>query len=67
MNAPQNFHAVNPRHVDVAKQNIDITLFQFAQRGLAIGRDLHAITEPLQLFLQSETKISFVFGNQNAC
>ena len=67
MNAAQQFHAVHARHVDVAKQHVNVALFKLAQRRLAIGRCLHPIAEPLQLLLQNEAKIRFVFGNQKSC
>ena len=67
MHAPQQFHPVHVRHVDVAEQNIDVTLLEFAQRRLTIGRSLHSITEPLKLLLQHEPKVRFVFGDQKSC
>jgi len=38
MNAPQNFHAVDARHIDVAQQHVDVALFEFTQRRFAIRR-----------------------------
>ena len=67
MNAAQQFHAVDARHVYVTQQHVDVAFFKTTQRSLAIGRRLNAVTQPLQLLLQDEAKVGLVFCDQNSC
>ena len=67
MHSSQQFHPVDARHVDVAQQHVDVALFEFAQRGLAVRRRLHSIPQSLQLLLQHQPEIGLVFCDQNSC
>jgi hypothetical protein len=64
VHAPQQLHAVHARHIDVAEQHVDVTLFQLAQRGFAVRSDVHTITKTLQFFLQHQAQVRLVFGYQ---
>ena len=63
MHATQQLDTVHPRHVYVAQQHINIRLFELAQGGFAVGRNLYAVTVALQLLLQNQTQVGFVFRN----
>jgi len=61
MHAAQQLDTVHPRHVYVTQQHINIGLFELAQGGLPIWRDLYAVTVALQLLLQNQAQVGFVF------
>jgi hypothetical protein len=44
MNAPEQFHTINARHVDIAQQYVNVAFLQTPQRSLSVGRSLHSIT-----------------------
>src|SRR3712207_2719054 len=67
MNASQQFHTVDARHVYVTQQNIDIALFETTKRSFTIRRGLHAITQPFQFLLQNQTEVCFILSDQNSC
>ena len=67
MNAPQDLHPINSRHIDVAKQNIDIAFLESAQRRFSVRRDLDTVTQSLEFLLQYHPKICLIFGDQNSC
>ncbi len=66
MNATQNFHPVDARHVDIAKQDIDVTFLELAQCRFPVGRSLYTVPQTFQFFLQHQPQIGFIFCDQNS-
>ena len=66
VHSAQQLHAVHARHVYVAEHHVNIALFQFAKRGLAIRRCMYSVAQTLQLFLKHETQIGLVLCYQKS-
>jgi hypothetical protein len=66
VHAPKKLHPIHAWHVDVAQQDIHVTLFKFAQSSFTVGSGLYAITQALELLLDYESQIGFVFDDKKS-
>ena len=61
--AAQESDAVQPRHIDVAQQNVVISFFQNRPRGFAVRSRFDFVTETAHFLLHHQPQIAFIVDN----